>query len=237
MNQPSSQSPQRPPPQPPPQPRGREPEIGQRVFRALRQRIVSGEFAPGAQLHEQGLAGELGISRNRLREAFARLEAVGLVDRVPNRGAFVHRLTVGEAREVFEARLALEGMCARLAASNVEPRSWEDLVALFGPPTEAMIESGDLEGYLRHVTKLRRRMMTASGNRTIVSLLVPLLDRSAVTMRRVILATSRASEGLVQNRAVLAALRAGDADRAEQLKRAQLREAWAALERYHRLVL
>jgi DNA-binding GntR family transcriptional regulator len=214
-----------------------EADIGQHVFRSLRRRIISGELAPGAQLHELGLAAELGVSRNRLREAFTRLEVIGLVDRPPNRGAFVHRLTVGEAREIFEARIALEGMCARLAASNVEPSSWEDLLEFFGPATEAMIEEGDLEAYLRHVAILRRRMMTAANNQTIVSLLVPLLDRSAVAMRRVILATNRASDGLVQYRAVLDALRAGDADRAEALKRAQLREAWSALERYHRLVL
>jgi DNA-binding GntR family transcriptional regulator len=214
-----------------------EPDHGASAFRTLRHRIVSGELAPGAQLHELGLAAELGISRNRLRETFARLEATGLVDRLPNRGAFVHRLTVGEAREVFEARIALEGMCARLAARNVEPDTWEDLVALFGAPTEAMVDSGDFEGYLQHVALLRRRMMVAAGNHTIASVLVPLLDRSAVAMRRVILATNRASDGLVQYRAVLAALRGGDADRAEQLKRAQLSDAWAALERYHRLVL
>lgn len=215
----------------------REPEIVRRVFRTLRHRIVSGELAPGAQLHEMGLASELGVSRSRLRETFARLEGTGLVDRLPNRGAFVHRLTIGEAREVFEARIALEGMCARLAASNVEPRSWADVVALFGRPTAMMVEKGDLEGYLQHVAVLRRRMMTAAHNETIVALLVPLLDRCAVAMRRVILATNRASDGLVQYRAVLKALRAGDADSAEQLKRAQLGDAWAALERYHRLVL
>ena len=213
------------------------PGPGQRVFRSLRQRIVSGELAPGAQLHELGLVAELGVSRNRLREAFVQLEGMGLVDRVPNRGAFVHRLTIGEAREVFEARIALEAMCARLAAEKVDPASWSDILALFGPPTEAMIEAGDLEGYLQHVALLRRRMMTAANNRTIVSILMPLLDRSAVAMRRVILATNRASDGLVQYRAVLEALRAGDAERAERLKRAQLHEAWAALERYHRLVL
>lgn len=217
--------------------RGRELEPGQRVFRMLRHRIVSGELAPGAQLHELGLAAELGVSRSRLREVFTRLETTGLVDRLPNRGTFVHRLTVVEARGVFEARIALEGMCARLAAHNVEPRSWEDMLTLFGRPTEVMVERGDLEGYLRHVAMLRRRMMAAAHNRTIVSLLVPLLDRSAVAMRRVILASNRASDGLLQYRAVLEALRAGDADQAEQLKRAQLRDAWMALERYHRLVL
>lgn len=215
----------------------RDPQTAQGVFSTLRRRIVTGALPPGAQLHEQALADELQVSRSRLREAFARLEVTALIDRVQNRGAFVHRLTIDEAREVFGARIALEGMCARLAAQGVEPRSWEDLVTLFGAPTGTMVKRGDIEGYLENVTILRRRIQKAANNRTIVGLVVPLIDRSAVAMRRVVLATNRARDGLVQYRGVVAALRAGDPDRAEQLKRAQLGDAWLALERYHRLVL
>jgi DNA-binding GntR family transcriptional regulator len=56
-------------------------------------------------------------------------------------------------------------------------------------------------------------------------------------LQRVVLATSRAHDGLLQHRAVLAALCEGDAEAAERLKRAQVRAAWEALERYHRIVL
>ena len=228
-----------PPPGSPPSspPTQRDPDVGPPALRELRHRITTGVLAPGAQLHEQSLADELAISRSRLREAFARLEATGLIDRTPNRGAFVHRLTIAEARDVFQAREALESMCAGLAARNAPPESWQDLVDLFAAPTQALVEAGDFEGYLANVALFRRRMIQAAGNQTIAELLGPLLDRSAVAMRRVILATNRASDGLVQYRAVIAALRAGDAEAAEQRKRAQLHEAWAALERYHRLVL
>lgn len=225
------------PPAPQAVPAGREPDPAGRALRTLRRRIVSGDLPPGAPLREEGLAQELGVSRSRLREALAQLEFLGLVDRTPNRGAFVHRLTLSEAREVFEARGALEGMCAGLAAQRADPASWQDLLDQFNTTTAALVEAGDLEGYLAQLEVVRRRVIAAAGNRTIRSLLRPLLDRSAVPMRRVVLATNRASEGLLQNLAVLEALRAGDAATAERLKRAQLHAAWLELERYHRLIL
>ena len=55
----------------------------------LRTMIADGALAPGAKLSEQALSGELGISRNTLREAFAMLAAENLVARLPNRGGFV----------------------------------------------------------------------------------------------------------------------------------------------------
>ena len=62
-------------------------------------------------------------------------------------------------------------------------------------------------------------------------------DSTSMVMRRLILVTGRAEEGLREHKAVVAALRAGDAEAAEAAKRAQIRAARAALERYHRFVL
>jgi len=207
------------------------------VLRALRRRITRGVLAPGAQLYEQELASSLAVSRARIREAIALLETAGLVVRVPNRGAFVRRMTIEELRQVFEAREALEGMCAQLAARKAPRDSWDDLIALFGKPMAKLIATGDLESYIANVSLLRRRIIDAAENSEIEAMLMQLLDRSAVSMRRVVLATSRAQEALFQHRSVLAALRAGDEAEAERRKRVQVHAAWKALERYHRLVL
>jgi DNA-binding GntR family transcriptional regulator len=213
-----------------------------RVLRELRHRITTGVLAPGMQLTEHALASTLEVSRARIRDAIGQLETAGLVERVANRGAFVRRMTIEELRAVFEAREALEGMCARRAAERVaaapaNAAAWQDFALLFGEPIEALIAAGDLEAYIDQVSLLRRRIILASGNREIARILSQLLDRSAVSMRRVVLATTRASEALMQHRLVLAALVAGDGAEAERLKRAQVHAAWKALERYHRLVL
>ena len=76
------------------------------VLEALRASIVNGRLAPGARLIERELIGMMGVSRTVIREALRQLEAEGLVDVVPNRGAIVRELTVDEARDLYAIRAA-----------------------------------------------------------------------------------------------------------------------------------
>ncbi|SDV48833.1 GntR family transcriptional regulator [Chitinasiproducens palmae] len=78
------------------------------VTTAVRQRILSGEYAPGEVLRQEALADELGVSRVPVREAITRLTAEGLLTSVPHRGAYVAELSVDEVKETFDIRLRLE---------------------------------------------------------------------------------------------------------------------------------
>jgi DNA-binding GntR family transcriptional regulator len=209
----------------------------QAILEALRRSIVAHDPPPGAPLREQTLAARFGVSRARIREVLAALEQSGLVEREPNRGAVVRRPSLAELLGIFDVREVLEGLCARLATQNLPPESWQDLVDLFGAPTAALIESGDLTGYLHNHEMLRQRMLAAAGNLALAAALEPLYDRTAMIMRRLVLATGRAQDALLEHRAILAAMRRGDAAEAERLKRVQIRSARAALERYHQFVL
>lgn len=94
-------------------------ETVERIAAELRNRILEGRLAPGQRLISRDMIEQLGISRGSLREAFRRLEADGLVDVVPNRGAIVRRLTRDEVVHVYQIREALEGFSARLAAQHI----------------------------------------------------------------------------------------------------------------------
>ncbi|AMU04740.1 GntR family transcriptional regulator (plasmid) [Burkholderia cenocepacia] len=78
------------------------------VTTAIRQRILSGDFAPGEVLRQEALADELGVSRVPIREAITRLTAEGLLTSVPHKGAYVAELSIDEVRETFDIRLRLE---------------------------------------------------------------------------------------------------------------------------------
>lgn len=198
----------------------------------LRGEIISGALPPGAALREQPLAARFGVSRARLREALAALEQAGLVERQANKGAQVRRPGVAELCQVFEVREALEGMCARLATLNSRPAAWQPLVALFGAPTGALVAAGDVAGYLENLNRLRGAMLAAAANPVLTAALQPLLDRTGPPMRRLLLASDRLHRALAEHRAVLAAMRAGDAEAAEALRRAQVRSARQDFERY-----
>nr|PZN73339.1 MAG: GntR family transcriptional regulator [Pseudomonadota bacterium] len=83
--------------------------------------ITSGEFEPGEKISESRLARELGISRGPIREALQRLEG-RLVVRTPRLGVRVIKFGREELLQLFYVREAVEGMAARLAATNATTR-------------------------------------------------------------------------------------------------------------------
>jgi DNA-binding GntR family transcriptional regulator len=100
------------------------------VADALRQRILGGEFAPGAQLRQDALAIEFGISRIPVREALLQLEAGGLVKIVPHRGAVVSGLSLEEIEDIFQLRVQLEPPLLILSAHHFTKDDYKELHSL-----------------------------------------------------------------------------------------------------------
>jgi DNA-binding GntR family transcriptional regulator len=74
----------------------------------IRDKILIGEYAPGAALLQDSIAAEFGVSKIPVREALVRLRAEGLIDIEAHRGFRVRPLSVTEVDEVFKLRLTLE---------------------------------------------------------------------------------------------------------------------------------
>src|SRR5919198_6307659 len=88
-----------------------------RVYAYVKERLLDGTFAGGALLSENELSHQLGLSRTPVRQAFVQLEAEGLLELYPKRGALVVPVAASEIEDVFEARLLVEEHCARRAAA------------------------------------------------------------------------------------------------------------------------
>src|SRR5258708_29175865 len=92
--------------------------LAEQVFRRLSAAILAGELASGAKISEPALAKQYGVSRGPLREALHRLQERKLITRSPNQGPRVVKPSAAVLAELFVVREALEGMAARLAATN-----------------------------------------------------------------------------------------------------------------------
>ncbi|MFW5490016.1 MAG: GntR family transcriptional regulator [Desulfovibrio sp.] len=112
----------------------------QRVYEALKYRIITQELAPGAPLKDKDVMEEYGIGRTPLREVFLQLQNEGLIKRVPRSGTWVAPMDFRVLREVTEIRVGLEGMAGELAAERI---------------TEAQIKS--LEKIIEEVDGLREQ--------------------------------------------------------------------------------
>src|SRR5207247_11200915 len=95
----------------------------------IREAIIEGRLAPGQRLKEEELARELGISRTPVREALLMLQAEGLVDAAPNRGAVVRSHDADDLEDLYQLRALLEGYAARRAAAHISETAVADLRA------------------------------------------------------------------------------------------------------------
>jgi len=207
------------------------------LLEELRHRIVSHEWPPGSRLREHELAEEFDVSRARIRGAFGILEERGLIERVPNRGAVVIRLQPDRIFELFEVREVLEAQMVRLATEKAPPETWNDLIELFGAPMETAVADNDLDAYVDAISRFRQRCIAAAENEVLKGLLDSLYDRIRVMIRRLVLVPGRAREGMCQHQEILRAMRGGEAETAERLKRENIRSAREWFQNYQKYLM
>jgi DNA-binding GntR family transcriptional regulator len=101
--------------------------LKQIAYQHLRSRLLSGELQPGHRISPDASARELGISQTPVREAIGLLESDGLVEQVPNMGAFVRRPDRRELADLYDVRILLEGFAADRAARRIRKAELAEL--------------------------------------------------------------------------------------------------------------
>jgi DNA-binding GntR family transcriptional regulator len=125
----------------------------QRVFEKIIDDITNGVLRPGVKLSEPDLARSLGVSRGPLREAIRRLEERQLVRCTPNFGARVVVHTPREILHAYEIREALEGLAARLAATEMTDDERRDLRNAFELEVAAACSRGYQSDFHMHLVR------------------------------------------------------------------------------------
>lgn len=90
----------------------------QQAYEQIREQIITLELAPGAPMNPQALADELGVGLTAVQEAIKLLVHDDLVVATPRHGLYVADVTLADLAQISETRLALEPLCARLAAQR-----------------------------------------------------------------------------------------------------------------------
>ncbi|KKL00481.1 GntR family transcriptional regulator [Rheinheimera mesophila] len=101
-----------------------------RVLVQIRTAIVEGDIPAGTKISEPELARRYDLSRAPLREALARLERCHLIERTPNAGARVVKLSIEGLRSLYQLREELEGLACRLAAEHMTEQDIAEVRAL-----------------------------------------------------------------------------------------------------------
>ena len=144
--------------------------IATQVYEAVREAIFRGDMAPGSHLSEVDLSEQLGVSRAPIREALLQLEAEGIVELVPNKGAFVRGLSYKEVEEIYTTRSLLEGYAAALAAEHASPADINKIIKAAETAIQ-MAGTGDLWKTLDADFNFHRIVWNVSGHSLIESIL------------------------------------------------------------------
>ena len=198
--------------------------IADKVRRAVREHVLSGEFASGTQLVESQLAEELGVSRAPVREALQKLESEGLVQSVPNKGCFVVEITEVDLREIYPVRAALEGLAMRLAAQAMDREELSALAHIMERMEQAA-RDGDAEQVSKIDLEFHEAIWALSGNRRLFQFLTSMMAQIAMFLALNVRLYEDLLDNCLEHVRLLAALRSGDAVRAEQLMVGHISEA------------
>lgn len=115
---------------------------GNRVYEILRKAILEGEYLPATRLTAESVAQQHGVSRTPVRDVLWRLHAEGLVDIIPNQGAFVAAPSASDMIESYGLRAILEAQAAELAAKRMTLVQLDELRRLTGRMEEAAATGG-----------------------------------------------------------------------------------------------
>ena len=196
-----------------------------RVFHRLREDILSGKYKENEELREVAIGEELGVSRTPVREAFRQLELEGLIQIVPNKGAYVTGITAKDVKDIYMIRSSLEGMCARLATQNITPEQLEELeenvyLASFHASKGHMEQMAELDNRFHHI------LYEACDSKMLENLLQH-FHQYVIRIRKKTLSTKE--RGIASNeehRKIMEAIKAGDSVKAQQAATVHMENAY-----------
>jgi DNA-binding GntR family transcriptional regulator len=186
------------------------------VATELRRLILDGTLPPGERLIEDRLAGLLGVSRNPIREAIRMLEAEGFLDVTARRGSFVATLSASQAADLFEVRLALEPLGARLAAGQASRARLSRMKQILADVQSAP-ESFELDTLSELHTELHSLIFEMADNSYLIAMAIPMIKRGQWLLRQS--APLRMPDAWSEHHWLIAAIESGDPELAEAAAR------------------
>lgn len=184
------------------------------VRETLRRAILGGALTGGTRLVQADIAEQLEVSTTPVREALRDLAADGLIRFDPHRGAVVRELDLAELMEIYEIRAALEPLAIRKAAKRITPEQLAEAAAL----QDKMDAETDPGAWTELNTRFHRLLEAASGAPRLESIVRSVQEASAIYVAHSLdLQPARMRSGNREHRRLIAALKAGDGERAAKV--------------------
>jgi DNA-binding GntR family transcriptional regulator len=201
-------------PSTPPSQRLRESALYEQVAERLRARILAHTLPPGSWIDEQALTAEYGISRTPLREALKVLASEGLVTMKLRRGAYVTEVSERDLSEVFHLLALLESDAAASVAARATDADLSQLEALHQQLEDSV---DDRDAFFIANERFHIRLLEIADNRWRLQMVNDLRKVMKLNRHHSLFKQGRLEASLAEHRKILAALKARDPSRVQQL--------------------
>lgn len=187
-----------------------------RVFHRLREDILSGKYKEGDELKEVAIGEELGVSRTPVREAFRQLELEGLIQIIPNKGAYVTGITEKDVKDIYMIRSLLEGLCARWACEHITDEQMEEM-----EENIYLAKFHAQKGHLEQMAELDNRfhdiLYEACNSKMLEHQLKDFHEYVLRVRKKTLSNVNRGPKSNEEHEQIMEAIKAKDADKAEKL--------------------
>ncbi len=150
----------------------------ERIFRAIRDRIVYMEYSPGKPLPEKELCQEFKVSRTPVREAIKKLEEMKLVSVIPRFGTYISPVDINEIRSAFEVKIKLEGLAGEVAAKRITHDKLAEMKSLI-EEADVLLKGGGHRHLIEIDTRFHEIIYQAAQNPILQEILENLHSRCA----------------------------------------------------------
>ena len=195
------------------------------LARQLRAGIQRGEFPPGSRMRQADVAQRFGVSTTPVREAFALLQAEGLLQIDPHRGAFVFSPSEKDVSEYYEIREVLEDLAVSLSVERIT----DDLIREVGALHQEMLKTEDPSLWSDLNNRFHLRIYEAADHPRLCGIIMNLREASSAYLQMCLAAGGRRIAADHEHASILESLRAGDAPEARAATREHLRRTFEAV--------
>lgn len=187
-----------------------------RVFSKIRDDILSGVYKEHEELKEVSISESMGVSRTPVREALRQLELEGLVQIIPNKGAYVTGITEKDVKDIYMIRSRLEGLCARWACENITEEQMDEM-----EENVYLAKFHAKKGHLEQLAELDNRfhdiMYEACNSKMLEHLLKDFHQYVLRVRKKTLSSKERGLASNAEHEAIMEAIKSKDEEAAEAL--------------------
>jgi DNA-binding GntR family transcriptional regulator len=197
------------------------PTYQQQTYEYVRDQIIHLGFKPGEYINDAQIAEKLSVSRTPVREAFHRLEKEGLLVNEARKGWRVYMLDLEDIEDIFELKIAVEGMLVRKAAECTDTSLRKDLAEALAEMRTAVRED-DPDAWLQSDIHLHNILFLMANNERAEQIVRNLNDQWHRIRLGYAALQGRTEKSVGEHEAFVHSVLAGDAAKAEQQMREHL---------------